>query len=147
MYFHKVALIIFIYNIILEKVFSDDCSFPGLTFWKAKTLSNGYHLLVTHEGIFSFKPRLSKIAFSYTFTEEQKLEQSLETMKNTINQVEISQFSGDDGEEKNILCYANNYIYFLTPYGQVIFNQILENKIEVDYEINLIAYNYYNNEY
>ena len=100
--FHKnilIKLIIYII-LILEKVFSDDCltnSFSGLTYPKAKTLSNGYHLMIASEGIFSLTPTLSKIVFSYYFTEEQKFSTDVRYMKNTINQVEISQFSGEEG--------------------------------------------------
>ena len=150
--FHKNILInLIIYIIlILEKVFSDDCltnSFSGLTYPKAKTLSNGYHLMISAEGIFSLTPTLSKIVFSYYFTEEQKFSTDVRYMKNTINQVEISQFSGEEGEEKYILCLSNNYIYFLTPYGKVLFNKELTYKIDIDYKINLIAYKYFSNNY
>ena len=144
----KVIIIYFIININLKRVYCDEClthSYSELTFPKAKTLSNGFHLLISYEGIYSFSPHLSKIIFSYNFTESQKFSKLIYDMKNTINQVEISEFLNDEGGENYILCLINNTIYFLTQFGKVIFNQELTYKIEVGYPISLVAYKYTDN--
>ena len=65
-------------------------SFPDSTYPKAKTLDNGYQLMITAQGIFSFNPQLSKVEYSYIFTESQKFSLSVYEMKNSINKVEIS---------------------------------------------------------
>ena len=96
---NKIIIITIISYIIIKKVYCGDCltnSYIDLTYPKAKTLSNGYHLLISAEGIYSITPHLSKIVFSYNFTESQKFSTEIHFMKNTINQVEISQFSNDE---------------------------------------------------
>lgn len=69
--------------------------------------------MVTAEGIFSFNPKLTKIEYSYNFTTSQKFSVETDDMKNTINKVEIAQFSDEDGGKEYVVIYANNYIYFL----------------------------------
>ena len=146
----KNFLIYYILYLIINKVFLDDCvthSFPDLSFPKSITLSNGYHIMVSSEGIFSFTPLLSKIVYSYNFTEDQKFSVEIHYMKNTINQVEISQFSNEEGGKKYVLVYANHYIYFLSEYGQLKFYKKLEEEMEAEYSLTLIAYKYDNGIY
>lgn len=112
----KIILYYFIFSLLLINIYSDDClthSFPDLSYPKSKTLFNGYHIMVTAEGIFSFNPKLTKIEYSYNFTTSQKFSVETDDMKNTINQVEIAQFSDEDGGKEYVVIYANNYIYFL----------------------------------
>ena len=147
---NKIIIITIISYIIIKIAYCDDCltnSYQDLTFAKAKTLSNGYHLLISAEGIYSFKPHLSKIVFSYNFTESQKFSTEIHSFENTINQVEISQFPNDEGGENYTLCLVNNSIYFLTQFGKVIFYQELTYKIEVESPINLIPFKYSDNSY
>ena len=140
-----IQLISFIIYAFINKVFAEDClthSFSDLNYPKALTLYNGYQLLVTSKGIYSFEPDLSNIVFHYNFTEEQKFSTDLTKFKNSINQVELAQFNGENGGKKYVICFANNIIYFINENGKIIFYKELENKMEVDYSITLVAYKY-----
>ena len=145
----KLRLILYILCLILKEIYSD-CktnNFKDLEYPKSKTLSNGYHIMVTSKGIFSLTPKLTKIAYSYNFTESQKFSVEIHDVKNTINQVEISQFLDVEEGKKYILIYANNYIYLLNEYGKVKYIQELEDTIDTDYSITLVAYKYENGIY
>ena len=107
-------LINIIFIIFLVKINSNDDiiqSFNGLTYPKVKILDNGYILLVTYEGIYSYNSDLSTREYSYTFDESQKFEVIEYYMKNNLNQVGISQFSAEEGGNKYVIIYANNFIY------------------------------------
>ena len=144
----KLLLILILF---CHQIYSDDeClvySLPDYRFGKAKTLENGYHLVISNKGINSFFPGLSSIASSYTFTEEQLFSTNAYQMNNTINQVEISQFSNDEGGKNYVICLATNFIYFMNEKGTIIFIQDLPIKIYIDYSITLVAYRYINNNY
>ena len=149
--FEKFILIHFILCLLLKKIYSTDCktnSFNYLSYPKSKTLSNGYHIMISSEGIYSLTPKLTKIAHSYTFTESQKFGvDDIHKVKNTINQVEISQYSDEEEGKKYVIIYANNYIYLLNEYGKVKYFQELDDKIETDNSITLVAYKYQDNIY
>ena len=140
----------FILYLLFLNVYNDDCmthSFPDSTYPKAKTLDNGYQLMITAQGIFSFNPQLSKLEYSYIFTQSQKFSLNVYEMKKSINQIEISQFSDEEGGNKLVIIYINNYIYLLTEYGELKFYQELEKKIFTDFSITLVAYKYSNEIY
>ena len=139
-------LILFYHQIYSD----DDClvySLSGYNFPKAKTLENGYHLVISDKGVNAFFPGLSKISSSYTFTEEQVFSTNIYQMNNTINQVDISQFSNEEGGKNYVICLATNFIYFMNEKGTIIFVQDLPIKIYIDYSITLVAYKYINNYY
>ena len=145
---------IILFNIIFHinfwKIYSDDNiikSFNDLTYPKVKILDNGYILFVTYEGIFSYNSDLSTREFSYSLTESQKFSTDFLEMKNNLNQVGISQFSAEEGGNKYVIIYANNFIYVLSEKGEKLFLKELENKIEIDYPINLMAHKYYDGNY
>ena len=146
-----IPLIIFFIYAFINKVLADDnClthSFTDLNYPKALTLYNGYQLLVTSKGIYCFDPDLSNIVFHYNFTEEQKFSTDINTFKNSINQVKLAQFNGENGGKKYVICLANNIIYFINETGKIIFFQELENKVEVNYSISLVAYKYFSGIY
>ena len=151
-YFHLNAFLLFqfILYLLFLKVYNGDCmthSFPDSTYPKAKTLDNGYQLMITAQGIFSFNPQLSKVEYSYIFTESQKFSLKIYEMQKIINQVEISQFSDEEGGKKLVIIHANNYIYLLTEYGELKFYQELEKKIFTEFSITLVAYKYSNGIY
>jgi hypothetical protein len=98
--------------------------------------------LVASKGIFSFEPDLSNIVFHYNFTEEQKFSTDITQFKNSINQVELAQFNGENGGKKYAICLANNIVYFINETGKIIFYQELVIKLEVEYSISLVAYKY-----
>ena len=140
-----ISLISFIIFSYINKGLAEDClthSLSDLNYPKALTLYNGYQLLVTSKGIYSFEPDLSNIVFHYNFTEEQKFSTDITNFKNSINQVELAQFNGENGGKKYVICLANNIIYFINETGEIIFYKELENKVEVDYSITLVAYKY-----
>ena len=144
--FYRIILLIFIFNIIWVTINSNDeliKSFSELTFPKVKVLDNGNVLFVTYEGIFSYNSDLSIQLYAYNFSEIQKFSTEEFTMKNTLNQVGISQFSGEEGGDKYVIVYANNFIYCLSENGKVLFNkEIAHNKILVEYPMNLMAFKY-----
>ena len=143
--------IILILIIFYHEIYSDDdCLMYSLNdyrFPKAQTLENGYHLVISNKGINSFYPGLSSMSSTFTFNEEQVF--SIDTFKynNTINQVEISQFSNEEGGKNYVICFAKNYIYFMNEKGTIFFNQELPITIYIDYPITLAAYKYINNNY
>ena len=147
-FLEKLLLILILFY---HEIYSDDdClvySLSDYRFPKAKTLENGYHLVISNKGINSFFPGLSSKAFSYTFTEEQVFSIDAYNFNNTINQVEISQFSNDENGKNYVICLANNIIYFMNEKGTIIFNQDLPIKININYPITLVAYKYINNNY
>ena len=136
--------------ILFVKIISDDDvikSFNDLTYSKVKKLDNGYILFVTYEGIYSYNSDLSTREYSYNFTESQKFDIDEHHMKNNLNQVGISQFSAEEGGNKYIIIYANNFIYVFSEKGEKLFLNELENKIEIDYPVNLMTYKYYDDNY
>ena len=125
------------FNIVL----SDNCiieSFPDLQYLKSETLSNGYILMMTTTGIYSFNPlySITKFEFSYNFTEEQILSY------NDIFNAQISQFSNVDEGNDYVLCYVKNYIYILINKGKYLFYEILDIPHENITFSSLIAYEY-----
>jgi len=147
---HFILVISILIYTLINISLADDClihSLTDLNYPKALTLYNGYQLLVTSKGIYSFEPYKTNIAFQYNFTEEQKFSTDITSFKNSINQVELTQFNGENGGKKYVICLANNIIYFIDESGKVIFFQELEKKVEVDYSITLVPYKYYSGDY
>ena len=74
----------FIYLLLISfpnRILSDNCiieSFPELKYPKSETLLNGYILMMTTTGIYSFNPSYSitKFEHSYNFTEQQLLSEN-----------------------------------------------------------------------
>ena len=146
----KIMLVELILFLIFNKIYSDDClthSLPGINYPKSKTLENDYQLMVNTKGIYTFYPTLSSLANSYNFTDEQKFSTDLYNFNNTINQVEISQFTQDEGGKRYIICLAKNFLYFMNEKGAIIFIQELPNKININYSISLLAYKFLNSKY
>ena len=143
-------LINIIFIIFLVKINSDNDvirEFNYITFPKVKILDNGYILFVTYQGIYSYNSNLLNPEYYYNFTDSQKFSYDEHKMKNNLNQVGICQFSDAEGGNKYVIIYANNFIYFLSEKGEKIFENELEDKIEVDYPLNLMPYKYYNGGY
>ena len=141
--------IIFIYLFFIKFCYNSEClshSFHELKYVKALTLKNGYHLMVTRTGIFTFYPSLASFANSYNFTNEQILEDTLASMVGTMNQVEISQFIDEEGGEKYVICLANNYIYFMDEKGALI-TYFTISDLDASYSISLVSYLYSNGNY
>ena len=116
-----------------------------LSYVKALTLENGYILMVTKTGIFSFYPGLASFAYNYNFTDEQILNGGVDSMEDTINQVEISQFSNEEGGERYIICLAKKFIYFMDEKGALFFYRKLSDFGQNT--ISLTAYKYFNGTY
>ena len=139
---------IFILLILLKFCHNDECkltSFLDLNYVKALTLENGYQLMVTKTGIFSFYPGLASFAYNYNFTGDQILDDGVDSMENTINQVEISQFIKEEEGKRYILCLAKNYIYFMNEKGEIFINEKLSDFGKNT--ISLTAYKYFNDSY
>jgi len=128
---HFILLISILIYTLINIGLAYDCLIHSLTdldYPKALTLYNGYQLLVTSKGIYSFEPYKTNIAFHYNFTEEQKFSTDITSFKNSINQVELAQFNSENGGKKNVICFAKNIIYFINENGKVIFFKELEKK-------------------
>ena len=140
---------ILIFILLLNFSFNSDClshSFKDLKFGKVLTLENGYHLMITTTGIFTFYPSLASFSYSYNFTDDQRIKDTLDSMKGTMNQVEISQFTNEEGGKSYVVCIANNYIYFMSEKG-VVFNNFKITDLDASYTLSLLSYIYYNENY
>ena len=140
---------IVIFFLIIKFCSNTDClshSFYDLKYAKAITLENGYHLMITRTGIFTFYPSLASFSYSYNFTDDQIMEDSLNSMEGTMNQVEMSQFTNDEGGKRYVVCIANDYIYFMNEKG-VVFNNFKITDLDASYSISLQAYIYSNGNY
>ena len=127
---------------------SNDCethSFPELNYPKAMTLSNEYKVMITMNGIYSFYPKLSTIAYSYNFTEEQKIPE--EDSISYVYKADISQFSGEDGENRYVLCLINHFLYIMDEKGKMIFSKNITSLIDKYKYYSLVPYKYSNNSY
>ena len=148
-YKEKLASKIFIIILFLFKLCYNDSkcqAFLDLNYPKGLTLENGYQLLVTNKGIYSFYPGLSSIKYYYNFTEEQKITFNLYTMPDSVNQIEISQFSGEDGGKRYVICLAKDFLYFMDEKGKIMHNEYIPD-ITAEHCLKLIAYKYYENDY
>ena len=142
-------IIIFILFYLLNFCCNEDCithSFPDLKYAKVLTLENGHQLMVTTTGIISFYPGLGTYSNTCTFTEDQKIVEGVDSMGNTINQVEIAQFSDEEGGKKYTLAIAKNYLYFMNEKGVLLFSQKLEN-FDTNSNISLKPYKNANGKY
>ena len=146
----KNLLITFLVFILIFKINCDDCnthSFPDLNYLKAMTLSNGYKIMITKTGIYSFYPKLSTIAYSYNYTGEQIIP-DLDSIS-YVYKAGISQYSGEDGENQYVLCVINHYLYVMNEKGKVLFSQDIfsDNGIDRDKYYSLVAYKFSNGIY
>jgi len=114
LYKEKLIIKTLILFIFLFRLYNNEClthSFPDLNYPKVFTLENGYQLMVTTKGIYSFNPTLDIIVYSYNFTDEQKMtdinyiDDDIDEKIDNINQVEISQFTDEEGK-KYAICFA-----------------------------------------
>ena len=137
-----------LFNIILFNIFyviysnSEVCDidfFPELNYPKVVTLSNNYKLMLTTTGIYSFIPTLNRIAYSYNFTNEQKIESE---EQREIYRAQISQFSNETGGNEYVLCYLNNFIYVLNDHGHILFSEQLNLTLDNLDSFSLICYDY-----
>ena len=141
---------LFILYLLIFRINSDDCilnNFPELKFPKSITLENGYVVMISLDGIYSFYPNLMKIAFSYDFTDEQKVSASLDDGYIYINQAQVSQFIDDEGGKNYVICMIKNILYVLSEYGEFLFFQDLSDRINVENTLALIPYKYDNFNY
>jgi hypothetical protein len=128
---------------LLYQVNCEDCNthiFPDLNYLKSKTLINEYKIMITKTGIYSFDPKLSNIEYSYNFTGNQVIPE--EDSNSYIYKSDISQFSGEDGEIKYVLCIINHFLYVLDEKGKVLFFQDLTNSIGLYKYYSLVPYKF-----
>ena len=69
------------------------------------------------------------MVYSYVFSESQQITEN--DAANYISNGDLSQFSGEDGETKYVLCIVRQIIYIMTEQGQVFFLKIFQ----VNYQI------------
>ena len=121
---------------------SDKCEisfYNDITYPKTESLSNGYKIMITADGIYSFIPSLSRTIYSYNFNETQKI---------TANQIyeiyqsQICQFPNEDGGDEYVLCYIKNTIYVLNKTGKVLFFKNLDFTLSSSDSISLVCYKY-----
>ena len=141
-------LITFLVFTLFFKINCEDCnthSFPDLNYLKAMTLSNGYKIMITKTGIYSFYPKLSTIAYSYNYTDQQIIPDG--DSISYVYKAGISQYSGEDGENQYVLCIINHFLYVMNEKGKVLFSQNLYDDIGHDKYNSLVAYKYENEIY
>ena len=114
--------------------------YSDITFPKIESLSNGYKIMITLDGIYSFIPTLSRTINSYNFTENQKIISS--NPMQDIFQTQICQFSIEDGGNEYVLCYIKNIIYVLNKTGKVVLIKTLDFEISSSDSISLVCYKY-----
>ena len=102
--------------------------------------------MVTTTGIFTLYPSLTSFANSYNFTDDQKMQDTLNSMEETMNQVEISQFTNEEGGKRYVICLANDYIYFMNEKG-ALFNHFKIYDLDALYTISLVSYIYSDGNY
>ena len=139
--------ICFLIIIIFNKVNSEFIitnSFPDIKYVKAVTLYNECNLLLTEKGIYSFDPTLSNIIYSYNFTDDEILP---EDEINYIMNSDISQYTGNDGENNYVLCIINIYLYVINEYGKVLFSKNMSEIFQTYEMFSLVAYKYSDNFY
>ena len=141
---NKFILILLLFNLCYNECIIH--SFPDLHYPKAFTLENGYHLIVTSTGIYTFYPKLSKFSSSYNFTEEQIISTNIYGFQNTINQNQISQFLDNEEGKEYIVCLVKSFLYFMDEKGKIILIEKLSN-INAKFILSLIAYKYNNGNY
>ena len=139
-----IIYIYFILNYLIHLIYSDsnECEisfYSEITYSRTEMLSNGYKLMVSAEGIYSFIPSLSRTIYSYNFTEEQKI---TENANDEIYQSQICQFSNESGGEEYVLCYAKNSIYVLNKTGKMLFFDKLNYTISHSNSVSLICNRY-----
>ena len=134
----------FIFFSLLYLIYSqtDECEisyYSDITYPKTESLSNGYKIMITPEGIFSFIPSLSRTIYSYNFNETQKItiDQIYE-----IYQSQICQFPNEEGGDEYVLCYIKNTIYVLNKTGKVLFFKNLDLTISSSDSFSLLCYKY-----
>ena len=138
----------FIIFVIIKKILSEDCNthtFSEKHFPKVLTLSNGYKLMISMSGIYSFYPKLSSIAYSYNFSSLQMPATNFEEGQSYIDKADMSQFSGvdDENEIKYVLCIVNRVVYVISEKGKVLFYKDISEDIgEIYFPISLVAYKY-----
>ena len=132
----------------LKKVKGEDCithSYLEFNYLKAITLDNEYKVIVTKTGIYSFYPKLSSIAYSYNFTGDQILSEG-ESLS-FINNADLSQFSGEEGGNKYILCLIKQTVYVMSEKGNLLFYKDIDDDLLIYQSSTLVAYKYLDNEY
>ena len=114
-------------------------SFPELKFPKSITLINGYIVVLTSSGIYSFYPNLDYKVHSYEF----KSDEIPENIQDSITNADFTQFDDINYDHKYALCVFNKFIYVLSEEGNVLFNQNIGDDINnVNYPLSLTAYEY-----
>ena len=134
--------------ILFKKANAEDCithSYSEFNYLKAITLDNEYKVIVTRTGIYSFYPKLSTIAYSYNFTTSQLLTESASL--SFINNADLTQFSGDEGGKKLVLCIVKKIVYVMNEKGNLLFYKDISNDLLIDQFFTLVPYKYLNNEY
>ena len=138
----------FLFLVLFGKIKTDNClhnSYLDLNYVKTLTLENNYKVMLSKTGIYSYDEDLKDCVYSYDFTDDQKLPENEEV--NYISNADLSQFSGEDGETKYVLCIVKQIIYVMTELGEVIFSQDISDTLSSYNAISLVAYKYSNNIY
>ena len=128
----KFFLLELILLLLSNNIKSEDCithSYLELSYLKAITLDNEYKVMVTNKGIYSFYPKLSTIAYSYNFTGDQILQD--EESLGFINNADLSQFSGEEGGKKYVLCIINQTVYVMDEKGNLLFHEDISNYLNL----------------
>ena len=150
-YSQKNILILFLL-FILNKISYEEIitySFPYHKYPKSFTLLNGYKLLITGLCINSFDTNFYPTDNSYMYKQNELPVDSIEETKFYVEKSDISQFSGEDINEKQyVLLLLNKFIFVISEVGKVLFSIDISEKIDnSDFPMSLVAYKYDNGFY
>ena len=117
----------------------EDIKITELKFPKSITLINGYIVVLTSSGIFSFYPNLDNKVNSHVFQSDE----IPENIQDSITNADFTQFDDIEEGQKYVLCAFNQFIYVLSEEGEYIFKQKIGEGINsANYPITLTAFKY-----
>lgn len=116
---------------------------------KAMSLPNGYTILMSWLGIYSFYPNITIQETYYLFTSTLIPINSNEEGQNIIEHACISQFSGEDDENevRYLLILINKILFVFSEKGYYLFYKDISSELSSNNILSLVAYKFSNNNY
>ena len=138
--------------LLFGKVISEITIFQKIKFHyypKVIRLSNGYTILMTWLGIYSFYPDVITEETYYIFSATLVPINSEEEGQNLIEHACISQFSGEDDENevRYLLILINKVLIVFSEKGYYLFYKDISSELISNNILSVVAYKYSNNNY
>ena len=117
--------------------------YPESKFPKSITLINGYKVVLTSTGIYSFYPNFDYIIKTYNFSSDE----IPDNIQDYITNADFTQFDDIEDEQKYVLCAFYKFIYVISEEGEVLFNKNIGSDINNEnFPLTLTAYKYINSQ-